>query len=541
MKNVRLIKRCTQNDLEYLISRLNLGKLFNAVVLALWMVSLFSCQATKSKSDITSKNASSQGSVTYKRTILPEGQKEVWYLMDPVLDSIPGISIEKARTLLKNKESSPLVTAIIDSGIDVDHEVLKEYIWNNKDEIGGNNKDDDGNGYVDDTSGWNFLGEIHYAPMAITRLVAKWKEEFSSEEGSDMGANENAELERYQQVKEIYDRELQEIEDILQKNAAAYTDDAPQQFREYYEYQKARKDYHYNLSFNPRVALGDDISDLSDKQYGNNSVKPVDDSENHGTHVAGVFTAVVGKVPGAAITFMPIRNTPNGDEYDKDVALAIRYAVDNGAKVINMSFGKNFSMYPEMVYEAIEYAGSKDVLIVHAAGNNGQNVDTTMVYPNDHRGLEQEIADNFINVGAINRYYNETLIPTFTNYGAQNVDVFAPGHNIYSSVPGNKYEYQRGTSMAAPMVSAVAALIRSYYPGLNAPEVKQIIMKSGLPGPEIIWLEGKDEVFREIHFKELCKSGRILNAYYALQMADKITQNEKNQNLKTNSKNEESN
>ena len=525
MKYRRAIKKGTHNSLGYLIISPNVGQLFNVVALALWMVSLLSCQTTRSTSNITNKNAESNGSIAYKRTILPEQEKEVWYLMDLVSDSIPGISIEKARTILKNKQSSPLVTAIIDSGIDIDHEALKDYVWHNTAEIVGNNRDDDGNGYVDDISGWNFLGEIRYAPLAITRFVAKWKEEFGSEEGSDMFSNKTEEFGRYHEVKGIYDRELQEIEDILQKNASAYREDAPQQFREYYEYQKARKDYHYNLSFNPRIALGDDISDMSDIRYGNNKVKPVDVSENHGTHVTGIFTAIVSKVPESEITFMPIRNTPNGDEYDKDVALAIRYAVDNGAKVINMSFGKNFSMYPEMVYEAIEYARTKDVLIVHAAGNNGQNLDTTMVYPNDYRGMEQEIADNFITVGAINRYFNEAIIPTFTNYGARNVDVFAPGHDIYSSVPRNKYGYQQGTSMAAPMVSAVAALIRSYYPELTAPETKQIIMKSGLPGPEIVWLKGNGDIFEEIPFKEFCKSGRILNAGNAIQMAEQLTEN----------------
>ena len=526
---MRLIKRITQNRLGYLISKSNLDGLFNVVVLALSMVSLLSCQATKSTSTITSKNASSDGLFAYKRTALTEREKKAWYLMDLVSDTIPGISLEKARDLLKNKESSPLVAAIIDSGIDVDHQILKDHVWYNKYEIQGNNRDDDGNGYVDDTSGWNFLGEIYYAPMAITRLVAKWKEKFALEEGNDIVSDETGEFERYRQVKETYDQELQEIVDVLEKNAFAYGADAPQKFREYYEYLKAQHDYHYNLSFNPRMELGDDVYDLSDRQYGNNNVKPVDDTEIHGTHVAGVFTAVVGKVPGSEITFMPIRNTPNGDEYDKDVALGIRYAVDNGAKVINMSFGKSYSAYPEWVYEAMQYAEEKDVLIVHAAGNNSENVDSIIAYPNDHKGTTIEIVDNFINVGAITHYYNEALIPTFTNYGARNVDIFAPGSDIYSAVPGDKYEFRQGTSMAAPMVAAVATLIRSYYPKLSAPEVKRIIMESGVEVLFDVWLEGKDEISEETPFKELCKSGRILNAYNALLLADKTSQQNENQ------------
>ena len=531
MKKTKTIKRAALIDLSYLnykpLMKLKAkpltNKLVSVVVMFLLTVSQFSCQTSRVTGTADKNTAApSPGFFPYKSTALSETLKEGWPLMDLESDSIPGISLRKASVLVKDKESSPVVTAIIDSGVDIDHAALKAYVWHNKDEIPSNHQDDDGNGYVDDVSGWNFLGDIYYAPLAMTRMVAKGNGRFSGKALGDLTLDERREFEHYQEAKAAYDKKSQEITDVLKKYASAY-DDAPKQFRKYYEYLKVQNDYHYNLDFDPRKDLGDKINDLTDKQYGNNNVNPIHEKETHGTHVAGIFTKIVGKLPNANITFMPIRNTPNGDEYDKDVVLAIRYAVDNGAKVINMNFGKPYSEYPDWVYDAIKYAASKDVLIVHAAGNSGADVDSVMVYPNDHRGTTSEIADNFISVGAITRYYNEVLIPSFTNYGGRNVDIFAPGEDVYAALPGDSYGYERGTSMAAPMVSAVAALVRSYYPGLSSGQVKKIIMDSGVEVPFDVWVEREDEVLEARPFTELCQSGRILNAYEALLMAEKVS------------------
>jgi len=223
---------------------------------------------------------------------------------------------------------------------------------------------------------------------------------------------------------------------------------------------------------------------------------------------------------------MAVRAVPDGDEYDKDVALAIRYAVDNGAKVINTSFGKGYSPKKEWVYDAIKYAGSKDVLIVNAAGNDGKDIDVEKTYPNDSKDLLLEISDNVITIGAMSVNYNEKLPANFSNYGKKNVDIFAPGVQIHSTFPENEYQSISGTSMAAPSTAGVAALVRSYYPKLTASQVKHIIMNSGVKINFEVVKPGSNS--REnpngvrVKFSELSVSGRIVNAYNALIMADKI-------------------
>ena len=219
------------------------------------------------------------------------------------------------------------------------------------------------------------------------------------------------------------------------------------------------------------------------------------------------------------VAIMAVRAVPDGDENDKDVALAIRYAVDNGAKVINTSFGKAFSPNKQWVYDAIKYAASKDVLIVNAAGNDSKNIDVKLTFPDDNvNGVEY--VDNMITIGALNYDYSEKLIADFSNYGKNNVDIFSPGVKIYSTVPGNKYKFLQGTSMASPEVAGIAALIRSYFPKLKASEVKQILMESGVVpyvGQVIVGEEQKDR----IPFSNASKSGRIVNAYNAVILAAK--------------------
>jgi len=219
---------------------------------------------------------------------------------------------------------------------------------------------------------------------------------------------------------------------------------------------------------------------------------------------------------------MSIRAVPNGDEYDKDIALGIRYAVDNGAKIINGSFGKSFSPNAQWVYEAIKYAASKDVLFVHAAGNDGSDLDdpNNPNFPNDAVNNGSEFSDNVITVGALDPKYGGSLLASYSNYGKINVDVFAPGTDIYSTYPNNTYEYSPGTSMASPAVAGVAALIRSQYPKLTASQVKKIIMKSGLPVKTKIVLGG-DET-KTATLDEISTSGRIVNAYNALIMAQSV-------------------
>ena len=218
---------------------------------------------------------------------------------------------------------------------------------------------------------------------------------------------------------------------------------------------------------------------------------------------------------------MVVRAVPDGDEYDKDIALAIRYAVDNGAKVINTSFGKYYSPNPEWVWDAIKYAAKKDVLIVNAAGNEGFDLDGVQVYPMDQQGTGAEISDTFITVGALNLKYGSEMVANFSNYGKSNVDVFAPGVKIWSTTPLNTYEFLQGTSMAAPNVAGVAATIRSYYPKLKAKQVKQILMDSGIPSKTPVILAGDPS--NTDNFSNISKSAKMVNMYNALIMADKMS------------------
>ncbi|MEN8702940.1 MAG: S8 family serine peptidase [Polaribacter sp.] len=296
------------------------------------------------------------------------------------------------------------------------------------------------------------------------------------------------------------------------------------------EIKKAMKGYDLEMNF--RQSLGDDLYDITDKFYGNNNVLGTAEAAKHGTHVAGIVAANRANSIGAIgvannVKIMIVRIVPDGDEHDKDVALGIRYAVDNGAKIINTSFGKRFSPNKNWVFDAIKYAAENDVLIVNAAGNDGKNIDSRASYPTDSKDMIIEYADNVITIGASSLSYDKNLPASFSNYGKINVDVFAPGVDIYAPVPNDKYEALSGTSMAAPSTAGVAALIRGYYSNLTAKEVKEIVMNSGVKiNFDVIKPGSQSEDSPEgelIPFAELSVSGRIVNAYNALQLADYIS------------------
>ncbi|MDX1332385.1 MAG: S8 family serine peptidase [Robiginitalea sp.] len=282
-----------------------------------------------------------------------------------------------------------------------------------------------------------------------------------------------------------------------------------------------------NVDFNGREVVGDDPYDINSRGYGNGDPMNRVEDESHGTHVAGIIAAERANglgVDGVAdhVRIMSVRAVPDGDEYDKDVALAIRYAVDNGARIINASFGKSYSPNKEWVYEAIKYAAKNNVLIVHAAGNDGLNLDdpANPNYPNDQEATGPEFADNVLTVGSLDSSYGAEMVSSFSNYGASNVDIFAPGGGIYSTMPNNEYTFQGGTSMAAPAVSGIAALILSRFPKLSAVQVKKIIMQSGLPVKTPVILAGDSELSKP--FSETSRSGKIANAYNALILADQV-------------------
>jgi len=226
------------------------------------------------------------------------------------------------------------------------------------------------------------------------------------------------------------------------------------------------------------------------------------------------------------VRIMVLRTVPDGDERDKDVANSIRYAVENGAKVINMSFGKAFSKDKQVVDDAVRFAMENDVLLVHAAGNDGQDNDSTPNFPNRHYvdslGINQGEAEAWIEVGASSWKNDNEIVATFSNYGKRSVDVFAPGVAINSTMPGSTYKEQQGTSMASPVVAGLAALIRSYYPQLTAVQVKQAILDSVTPITQRVKVTGPDGQKLRVTMRDICVTGGIVNAYNALQLAEKM-------------------
>jgi len=498
---------------------------------------------------------------------------ENWFNLDPSTDKVYGVSTEKAyQELLKDRKAQPVVVAVIDGGVDVNHEDLKPVIWTNPKEVAGNGKDDDKNGYVDDVYGWNFIGgkdsSVHYDNLELTRLYRVMQPKFENADVSKLSAADKKEYERYQKIKAEFEKESKEaqgnyftyqmfkdgldkvkkqigkdeitLEDIqtykpadpiaeqvkqVLENAmskGATFKEIDDQLKEGIEYFEAKAKYHLNLEYDPRNIVGDNYADARESKYGNNDVTGPD--ADHGTHVAGIVAAVRDNntgMKGVANTarIMVLRVVPNGDERDKDVANAIRYAVDNGAKVINMSFGKSYSWNKEVVEDAIKYAASKDVLLIHAAGNDGQDNDQADNFPNDEDGTSKEIVNNWIEVGASSWKANEEGIGNFSNYGKNSVDIFAPGVDIYSTMPGSTYKNNNGTSMAAPVVSGVAALLRSYFPKLTAPQVKEILLKSAIPYTGKVNVPGSED--QQSSLADISKTGGIVNAYEALKLASK--------------------
>ncbi|RAJ06919.1 subtilase family protein [Chitinophaga skermanii] len=508
-----------------------------------------------------------------------------WQLLSYDKDSVYGVGAEKAyQTLLKNKKSTPVIVAVIDSGIDTTHEDLKPVLWRNPKEIPNNGIDDDKNGYIDDVFGWNFLGakdggSVKEDSDEASREYYRLKKKYINPDSAL--ANNAKELAYWQSLKEKIERpasqnkvtyktmlkvqenvrkaeniltsflkkedftlnDLDSIktsdEDVLQAQQFATRllestgeedvafSKLKEELTEYIADLKRKVNSSTQEPEDKRTKIvGDNIEDINDRYYGNNDV--TGQFAFHGTHVAGIIGAARNNgigMDGIAnnVKIMAVKVVPEGDERDKDVALGIRYAVDNGAQIINMSFGKGFSPHKEWVDDALKYAESKGVLVIHAAGNDGNNNDSVPNFPsaNFNDGTK---ATNIVTVGAMGNGKVGSPVAGFSNYGKTQVDVFAPGVQIYSTVPGaKKYDNASGTSMAAPVVAGVAALVLSYYPDLSARQLKYILEKSAvkLPaGKNMVNLPGdKDET---IDFADLSTSGGVVNAYEALKLAATI-------------------
>ncbi|WP_298517176.1 S8 family serine peptidase [uncultured Kordia sp.] len=521
-----------------------------------------------------------------KKQALTQKEKQNWYFKDIFEDSILGVSLEKAyKKLLKNKKSDTIIVALIDTELDIDHEDLKDQIWTNKDEIPNNNIDDDNNGYIDDIQGWNYantkIGDaIPNSSYSYTRIIKKYDSLFKRMPLSSIPSNQKKWFHEYLRALKRYDKEKK----TRQKNIDKYNRinrnfiKADSVLANYFprknytiaqldslkattmdsiliseisnmksflkgRVSKKRTDRYLNrefnvlntllnLSYNDRQIQGDNIHDILDIDYGNNNIQGTK-KIHHGTQVMSILAASrknnIG-IDGISnlIRIMPVSISVSGDEFDKDIALAIRYAVDNGAKIINMSIGKEFSMHPNWLKEAIQYAESKDVLIVSSAGNKSYDLSKEFDYPDDY-DENGEFAKNFIKVGASSYKADSTMVWLSSNYSQKNVDIFAPGHKIYCQTR-KRSSYYSGTSYASPIVAGIAALIRSHYPNLSAIEVKEIILASGISfDVDVVqpYPYGEKQPSEKIPFSSLSKSGKIVNAYNALLMAEEVSKKKK--------------
>lgn len=504
-----------------------------------------------------------------------------WFNLDLQQDGVFGISTEKAyETFLKSRNGVPVIVAVIDGGVDVGHEDLLKNLWINVLDSAATGKDEDNNGYINDRYGWNFIGNadgqnVQYDNLEVTRLMRELEPKYiSTLPSTNMSGEERREFEAYQRMVKDYASQVQQAQygqvsyralkstidgmvvqigketptksdfdkfkpaNDLQKMARRIIRSEMKEepdFSKFYEqllegieYFDNQVSYHLNKGYNSRDLVGDDYENSAERYYGNADVAGPD--ADHGTHVSGIIAAdrnndlgIKGVADKALI--MALRAVPDGDERDKDIANSIRYAVDNGAKVINMSFGKPYAKDKQAVDEAVRYAMENDVLMIHAAGNDGKDIDKTPNFPNkyyvDSLGINQGNAGAWITVGASAWENNGDLVATFSNYGQQTVDVFAPGVKIYSTMPGSEYKNQDGTSMAAPVVSGLAALIRSYFPQFTALEVKEIIMQSVTPVKQKVKIKSEEGRTVRTRLDQISVTGGVVNAYQAIELAIK--------------------
>ena len=511
---------------------------------------------------------------------MPEKPKlKGWHLLNYQMDGYFGTGVKEAYELLAGRKTTTVVIAVIDSGIDTLHEDLKANLWTNPNEIPGNGKDDDGNGYIDDVHGWNFCGAPNGENLAnntheIARVYHHWKKKFRGKKGSEISADNFFLFKQWQRADSLLSKAYREYEKGF-PNIVNFTEDlqisnqllttylnkasftkadinsiknvdslgwAAQVWTELFSRTTDStvqnitiinevNSYKNNLLANKNrkdeepidfrgVLVKDNYEDINDNIYGNNNL--YSNAGNHGTHVSGIIGAVRNNNLGVDgivndVRIMFIRAVPGGDEHDKDIALAIRYAVDNGAKIINMSFGKPVSPYKKMVDDAVKYAAAKGVLLVHGAGNDAENIDEQPFYPNPVF-LDGRKATNYLTVGASGDYSTSGLVASFSNYG-QMVDIFAPGMYINSTTFSNGYEPYDGTSMASPVAAGIAGLIKSYFPAITPEQMIGLLLQSGSEVKEEVTLPGSGN---KVSMLKLCSSGKIINAFEAAKLAIKL-------------------
>lgn len=536
--------------------------------------------------------ATSSLALSAQKNSTPAKAPENWFNLSNANDKMHGVGAERTYSdLTKGMKADTVIVCVLDGGVDYNHEDLKGVMWHNPGEIPGNGVDDDKNGYVDDVYGWNFIGgkngeNVEHDNLEFVRLLRPLEKRFKDKDASTIAPSEKADFEQYQKLKAEYDSETSEakqglsgimgfkqalgiVKDAIKKqrkvDTVTYADfaayevpkdatsgykrlvtqlkkfivseeswkDIHTEISEGIKQLNSRLDYNLNLDYDPRSIVGDHYEDASEKYYGNPDVKGPDAS--HGTHVAGIIGANrfnnVG-IFGVAtpVKIMAVRCVPDGDERDKDVANGIRYAVDNGAKIINMSFGKAYSYNKKVVDDAVKYAESKGVLLVHAAGNDNQNNDLKRFYPNQHFD-DGGIATNWIEVGALSWMPGAKLVAPFSNYGKVEVDVFAPGVDINSCKVDGGYIAESGTSMASPVCAGCCALLKVYFPNLTPAQIKSIIEQStdksmanskvNCPGGKKKMI-GKGMKDKKVKFGTLSKTGGMVDVYAAFKLAQSM-------------------
>ncbi len=518
-----------------------------------------------------------------------------WHNSSPLIGDkgFEGSDVDRAYEDLVEAKGEEIIVAVMDSGVDITHDDLQGRLWKNKDEIASNGIDDDNNGYVDDVDGWNFLGgydengeavNIDQDTLEVTREYLRLQKKMTQKRlryrdrktfhraSQELSVTVEA-LEKRLKDNIDYRSNVNSIQDVLRVRYGLYSSyyvrqiswrlnphEGGRALRKIADHMDKEKilttmdlladveweiasdtnelQTYYGKEFDPTTISGNNSADFAQTSYGNHDVRGA--SGRHGTHVAGIIAAVrdngdngkkMAEGVASNVLIMPIRVVPDGDERDKDVAMGIRYAVDNGARIINMSFGKGYSPYKKEIDQAFAYAAKNNVLIVHSAGNSWTDIDLKPTYPNADRIRSLRRIRPWLTVGA-STYKQKSPNPEdvfdlavyFTNYGDREVDLFAPGYRIYSTLPDQTYGFLSGTSMAGPVVSGVAALVLSQFPKLTAMELKRTLMRSSrkYPNLDVRLPQGRtpeSEVI--IPFRKLSRSGGIVNAYRALQYANK--------------------
>ena len=515
-----------------------------------------------------------------KKTWQEENNRN-WYRKDFNQDTIPGIGLERAYSeLLQDKTGDTILVAVLDSEIDLEHQDLQHSIWTNVEEVPNNGLDDDKNGYIDDIHGWNFLGiynndkSIIYANTDAMRTIRAFRRD--SIKNSLVNSVSASEYEVAKTVYQDYKKEIgnrlkyanslvQGVDASIEKLDSVLPDGkleitALEKIKETDSIRSKYADYllkilaydpdikwveHFrnttdsilkislDFDYNERELIGDDPSDLKNTTYGNSYISQNLHVQTHSTRIS---TLIAGQTSyeegvngmGKVLKILPVVISPYGDQHNKDIALGIRYAVDNGAKVINMSFSKTVSYRNDWILDAIRYADEHEVVVVTSAGNSNHNLEDKDLFPNDADKKNVEVAKNFIVVGSTSKKVDQNFKSTFSSYGKNTVDLFAPGEGIYVTYPYDRYTYDKGTSLSAAFVSGTAGLLFSYYPKLSASQVKEILMNSGTSYDINVQVKQGEDRKVLIPFKELSKSGKVLNVFNALKMAEEITSNTPN-------------